>query len=99
MYIRKIHGHGGTSACFEIKSSRQGSLSNAGLLSLNGKMVAVAFFGYSGRWYVYDIDTGKEIASLTEEFYEQLLALFRVSDLVSEPNCVPVRESVAGRSA
>lgn len=99
MHIRKIHSHGEGQACFEIKSSRNGRLTDAGLILLNGETFAVGYLGYSGHWYAYNIDTGKEIASFTKEFYETFLVLYRVCSLGPEPNCVPSRTPQQQRGA
>lgn len=91
MGIRKTHEHpekGG--ACYRTRTHHP--LKNSQIINMNAKEYAVAYMPYTGHWYVYDTETGREVATLTREFYNDLMALlpwWQKGDLAPAPDCVP----------
>lgn len=87
MGIRLIHVHDDGKECFRIASSSRRKLSKAGLVRINGRIFAVAYMGYTGGWYAYDIRTGREIANFHRDFYDQFVAPSRFADFTQDDDC------------
>jgi hypothetical protein len=94
MGIKKSHQHE-EKECFVARSFRQ--LDQAGIFefvhptTFRLTRVAGAYMPYTGGFYLYDLDTGEEIAhfGLTagREFFEQVIESHRVADLILDSDC------------
>lgn len=70
----------------EIYSCDDARLSDIGVHFHEGKRFICAYMGYTGHWYAYNPETGKEIATFTREFYENFIASSRRGKLERSNN-------------
>lgn len=81
--------HGDGRVCFRFPRSRTASYTKQCLLIIDGKQIAAGYMGYTGQWYLFDVETGEEVATVRREFYEAHFAKFHWTDLVraTEDQC------------
>ena len=87
--IRKSHVHEAEGkVCYEARSRHP--YTKAGVFHrLSGGTFLVAYMGYTGHWYAFDPETGRELATFTRDFYEAQIAPLRIDDLTPDPSCKP----------
>lgn len=64
--------------------------SNVGMYRMRGtsaKPFIVAYRQYTAHWYAFNPETGQEIATFTNEFYEGYIKSLKISDMSPDPNC------------
>ncbi len=86
--IKEIHSHENDSKCYEVTGYGGRRLTKAGVYSLNGKEVFMAFNSYSWHWYAFDTTDGREIASFNNDFFEKYLKSYKTGELTPAPNCI-----------
>lgn len=100
MSIKFTHDHEDGGACYKIYDRYGGSLlTEPGIAHLpvesrldanwpEAQPVGVQFCAYSGSWHIYDVTTGREIGSVTREFYDRFIKPHRHGNLGPAPECV-----------
>ena len=85
--IRQAHTHG-DKTCFTMSwTDGRSKVRDAKVLNVLGRRFLVAYKPYTGHWYAFDPDTGKEIGTLTPALWELMRPLTE-ADLVLDPDCV-----------
>ncbi len=90
MSVRISHRHD-DKVCYVVWSRQR--LEDAGLcmsidpVTFKTTWFTVAYMPYSGHWYAWDRDTGRELATFTRDFYEAHIKKLRYADLIIDPDC------------
>jgi hypothetical protein len=90
MGIKISHTHNDGRVCFETHPRH--ALSDKSLISLiddknHVHEYAVAYMIYTGSYYSFDINTGREVAKFSREFYETIIKPMISTTLVPDPDC------------
>lgn len=90
MSIRLSHKHEDGKQCFAIRRH----LEKCGLfrfihpVTFKATTVAGAFMGYTGSYYLYDMETGREVAHIPDrKFFEEVIEPYRTGNLTIDPDC------------
>jgi hypothetical protein len=91
--IKKTHEHPEKhKACYQMSSIHP--LKEPVAFGLNDKVYAVAYMTYTGRYYIYDTETGKEVGEMKKEFYDDFMGLlpwYTKTSLEPDPDCLVAR--------
>lgn len=79
MSIRLDHTHDDGRRCFEV--TYPGQFSQMGIFRDNDGDFGAAYLSSRKAWQVFDLESGRQIATLDPVMYERLLARYRISDL------------------
>lgn len=98
MGIRRVHRHG-QKECFSTRSTH--ALDNPGIFEFIHPDTSVvirvggAYMGFTGGFYLYDLDTGDEIVHFGlkagREFFDQVIEPHRVGTLAPDPDCMVIQ--------
>lgn len=89
-YIKLSHRHDNGKECFVVirgTGHKSSIITEAGIIYGLGGRYGIAYKPYTGSWYGYDLETGREIAQFSREFYEQQLKTIK-HPLVPDQDCV-----------
>jgi hypothetical protein len=82
--------------CYLVPTRGHGCLAKSGLFTfalptrrLTTKQYLGGFLPYTGSWYLYDIETGEEVASMPNRggAWQVLVEPHRICDLVEDSEC------------
>jgi hypothetical protein len=71
--IREGHVH------FDV----QGRIERLGLFNISGRTIAAAYRPFTGSWYFFDPETGREVGCVDNDFFEEYFERLRTWDLGS----------------
>ncbi len=90
--IKKTHIHENGKVCFITYSNHE--LKNAAAfqtvdpITFKPTTFVAAFMPYTGLWYAWDPETGKELGSFSKEFFTAHIERFTIGLLEADPECV-----------
>lgn len=88
--IRRSHTHADGKVCFRVRDRGGRPFTQMGMFQPPGdKAFVAAYLGFTGHWYAFDPESGRELGTFTRDFYEQWIAQHRTHDLVVDPDCKP----------
>ncbi len=47
-----------------------------------------AYEPYTGHWYAWDPETGKELATFSNDFFETHISILNIGELKEDPKCI-----------
>lgn len=100
--VRHVHADG--SRCYEIKPPNApftccpSPLTDPRLININGKECGVARWSYTGKWHIYNLETGKKIDELTTAGYELLIKPLRYENIHLVPHCMYEAPAALGQT-
>jgi hypothetical protein len=87
MSIKIIHTHEDKTVCYTTSTGRWG-FTDIGLFKIFNEEFAAGYMPYTGFWYAYNPETGKEIAKFDKDFFEKDIIPYKIGDLIYDPDCV-----------
>ncbi len=90
--IKKSHTNKDGSVCYTVLTSHKlekiALFRTVNPITFKPTIFVAAYKPYTGHWYAWDPETGKELATFSDEFFEVHISILNIGELKEDPECV-----------
>jgi hypothetical protein len=87
--IKKSHINKDGSVCYTVLSSHKlekiALFRTVHLITFKATIFVAAYKPYTGHWYAWDPETGKELATFSSDFFEAHISILNIGSLEETP--------------
>ncbi len=90
--IKKSHINKDGSVCYTVlsryKLEKIALFRTVNPITFKATIFVAAYQPYTGHWYAWDPETGKELATFSRDFFDTHISILNIGSLEEDPKCI-----------